>query len=128
MNLLMRSASSGNWTNERHRGKTMPYCVIDTETSIKNRGENAIGDFKASPFHPDNKIVMLGTCISGFSDCIGIYDYRLDNISKGIRYILSKLDKTSTIIGHNIKFDLLYMMKESIELKEWLYTGYIWDT
>ena len=28
---------------------TPDYVVIDLETSIKNRGEEAIGDFKASP-------------------------------------------------------------------------------
>ena len=39
---------------------TPDYVVIDLETSIKNRGEEAIGDFKASPYHPDNKIVAVG--------------------------------------------------------------------
>ena len=36
------------------------YLVLDVETSIKNRGEKAIGKDKASPFCPDNQVVLVG--------------------------------------------------------------------
>ena len=36
------------------------YRVVDLETSINKTGPNAIGKNKASPYNPDNNIVMFG--------------------------------------------------------------------
>jgi len=90
------------------------YTVIDVETSIKNRGEDAIGGMKASPFHPDNAIVMAA------------------HKRKGMRGVLKGLSlKSSALsVGQNIKFDLLYMKRffpDSYSLFI-QHGGKIWDT
>jgi DNA polymerase I-like protein with 3'-5' exonuclease and polymerase domains len=73
--------------------------IIDLETSIKNRGEDAIGKFKASPFFPSNNIVMTGIKVRGVSTNINttVLDTKW-------------LDSAWLLIGQNIKFDLLYLL------------------
>ena len=94
----------------------MHYMVIDLETTIRNRGDESIGDFAASPFHPDNIIV-----VGGSKDDAG-----------NIRTLFSSLPVAPPttdilLVGQNIAFDLLYLMSDP-EWREWLKTGRIWDT
>lgn len=93
------------------------YLVIDLETSIKNRGEDAVGTNKASPFFDDNQIVMTG--LKGFSD---------DEVE--ICLTLITVGSYKVLVGHNIKFDLLYMYKYSPRVKEAIDSGFatVWDT
>ena len=99
-------------------GKTR---VIDLETSIKNRGAGAIGKMKASPHAPQNDIVY-----------IGVYDIAEDNIligDGGFHVIKGKhtgTKKAQLLVGHNIKFDLLYNMKHYGA--DYLNDKHIWDT
>lgn len=96
--------------------------VVDLETSIKNRGDEAIGTMKASPFHPDNKIVAAGgklllkqgKVMELPVQCVDMYP----RFSPGDITIL---------VGHNIGFDLLYLYRQP-EWREWAKRGKIWDT
>jgi DNA polymerase I-like protein with 3'-5' exonuclease and polymerase domains len=93
------------------------YHVIDLETSIKNRGEEAIGKFKASPFHHENDIVMYGE----ISD-----EYPHSVLSTS--WPLTPPENCELLVGHNIGFDLLYLLRED-NWMQWLKEGgKIWDT
>lgn len=117
--------------------KEAVFSVIDLETSIKNRGEHSIGRNKASPFHPENKIVWYGCTIPMRlqGDDIKNLPLGFTRASKGPRDLMTLLSGGPTLdllVGHNIKFDLLYLMHDP-ELREPLQSyfesgGKVWDT
>lgn len=81
----------------------MTHYVIDIETGIHNRGEDAIGKNKAAPWHEDNKGLYYG-----ISDVYGddVYIYT-DPIK-----VYNNIGDASLLIGQNIKFDLHYIFKD----------------
>lgn len=94
------------------------YAVIDTETSIKNRGPKAIGTDKASPHCPENKIVHTGCYVNRWKT----YFHNVRGINIG--------DKAKEIIlvGANIKFDILYLLKDKKpDFKKYFGEMQIWD-
>lgn len=93
---------------------------LDTETNIKNIGENAIGKNKASPWHPDNSIVYTG--------------WRCENWPEGNTETLTGVFNPNTLtkdllVAQNVAFDLehLLMSPYKDEWREWCRTGRIWD-
>ena len=94
------------------------YATIDLETSIKNRGENAIGKNKASPFHKENKI-----CYIGWKNG----DSYSGSRPHALPFKFGIPDHVKLLVGANIKFDLLYLMRDYEDVREWLKTGRIWD-
>ena len=78
----------------------MKYLVIDTEVNLKNTGPDAVGKFKADPFHPDNHVVWWGSKAGGGKT------YTMKSS------VSPSLAETNLIVGHNLKFDLLYAYKE----------------
>ena len=91
------------------------YIVLDIETSIKNRGDDAVGKMKASPFCEENKIVLIGcraydtddfTTPDELTNGVSVLDPLHDAVSD---YLTSKVD---LLVGHNIKFDMLYLMRD----------------
>ena len=109
-----------------HDYNAWQYLVIDTETGVHNTGEGAVGNMMAAPFHPDNSIVLGGakTKEHGFV------------IQEGAEYLRTsadKLIKNHVIVGHNLKFDLLYFFKrydkECWDITDWLLNKVLlWDT
>ena len=99
---------------------TTPYYVIDLETSVKNKGETAVGSMQASPFHPDNKIVLSG--VHGKAGT----SITVEKVPLMPTIIATKV----VMVGHNIKFDLLYLMREFPEgvQKALLDNVMLWDT
>jgi len=98
----------------------MTYLVLDLETSIKNRGADAIGGMKASPWYPLNRIVMAGS-LKESGSAVAIKEYPdLDDPA-----IPESID---IIIGHNIKFDCHYMMRDSKGFRDRFVQLQIWDT
>lgn len=83
--------------------KLPDYVVLDCETSIKNRGEHATGNMKASPFHPDNKILYLGWKSENV----------VDVVHAGCWPTVMGLPYADVYVGSNIKFDMLYLLKQS---------------
>lgn len=84
--------------------------TVDFETNIKN---TTIGTNKASPFCPQNNIVMAGVQ-SVYPSGTESFGYSSD----------VKL-RNAIIVGHNVKFDALYMMKHYQDL---LKENLLWDT
>lgn len=101
----------------------MNYLILDLETSIKNRGEDKIGDNKASPFHPKNKIVMAGIKRQG-DPKVSIFKSGGDALFPTTTPIFNEI-----LVGHNIKFDIQYLRKTfPTSMEHWLRRGQIWDT
>ena len=101
----------------------MSYLVLDLETTNKNKGEDAIGDFSASPFHPENKIVIAGTKTNHIPGYIFSCDYGSEFAG-----LLKSMQTEKLIIGHNIKFDFHYMMGQVPGFHEAMPEMHIWDT
>lgn len=97
----------------------MKYWVVDAETSIKNRGDGAVGDMKASPHHADNKIVLFGER----------QNKRNSLMKTAVPACLEAAKHECVLlIGSNIGFDLKYMAKTwPAAWEEALPQLYIWD-
>lgn len=101
--------------------------VLDAETNIKNSGEDAVGDQKSAPWHPENKIVYLGYKDQGSN-------VRVLKREKEIQHL--PFNDVKLLVGQNLKFDLHYLRneareqgsKEGEEFDEFLVEGRIWDT
>ena len=96
------------------------YQVIDCETNLKNEGDDAVGEMKASPFSPHNHAVYWGYRTSkGLPDPI-ITMTRGCPVPEGV----------DLLVGHNIKFDLHYLWKADDSVHQRMYsTGIrIWCT
>lgn len=89
------------------------YVVVDLETSIKNK---TIGSNKASPFWPDNKVVLSGRRVKG------------SRIDTSLEWPASHLTFGFLFVGQNIKFDLLHMLTNGMLEKEDFKNLQIWDT
>ncbi len=104
----------------------MTWAVLDLETSIRSYAKR-----KASPFHPDNWVVMGG------------WATKADPEPRGRRYtqaqqcaltddFINLLANARFIVGQNVKFDILHIIsKDSIALSAWMdYVangGLVWD-
>lgn len=78
-------------------------AFFDLETSIKNVGDTAVGDHKASPYHPNNRIVWSGLL------CKNTYFQ-----SPKYRGIIFN-DSVDLIVAQNIAFDLSYLLDQSVD-------------
>jgi DNA polymerase I-like protein with 3'-5' exonuclease and polymerase domains len=117
----------------------MRYVVLDAETNILNRGDRAVGDMHANPFFADNHIVALGELwLSKKKEASYNIAYMPEphprgeyNLGAGETCKVAELLQAGEdvlMIGHNLSFDILYLLKD-----EWLTTDmlehlYIWDT
>lgn len=104
---------------------------FDVETTLRNKGEDAVGNFAADPFHPDNEIAYAGfLCQKGH---YRISPHYFEDISYEMEHILSCRDDINILVAHNIAFDLHYVLtaadKEGVDaIVDWLYNNAIWDT
>ena len=88
---------------------------LDLETSIKNRGEDAIGKHKSSPYFPDNRI-----CYAGMIRGDGTY----------CSTKLPAFSAPRLLVAQNASFDLQWLMKADRRWVEHLQNSdvCIWDT
>ena len=101
------------------------WAVLDLETTIKSYAKR-----KASPFHPDNWVVMGG------------WATKADPTPRGRRYaqfrqgdltddFIRLQPGTRFLVGQNIKFDILHIIKDDRAFKAWMkYVadgGMVWD-
>ena len=96
------------------------YAVLDLETTIHNTGAEAVGKNKADPFSPKNRMVFAGFKYHNSSTLI-LRTFDLTNLCTEI------VHNTRLLVGQNIKFDLHYLMHNSIG-RDILDTTEIWDT
>jgi len=89
--------------------------TVDVETSWQ-RNDN--GGYDPSPFHPDNILVSVGINDEYY------FTNHSERIDKGCFHkIQSTLDKTTLLVGHNIKFDLMWLLESGFK-----YSGRVYDT
>jgi len=92
--------------------------IIDTETNNKNK---LIGNFTANPHYRGNEIVHAGIKRLGALGVTVLDKYD----TRGIEYFCADAD---LLVGQNIKFDLLYLMRDDKFRNEVLPNLRIWDT
>ena len=89
--------------------------TVDVETSWQ---KTETGGYDPSPFHPDNILVSVGINDEYY------FTNHSERIDEGCYHkIQSILDKTTLLIGHNIKFDLMWLLESGFK-----YTGRVYDT
>ena len=89
--------------------------TVDVETSWQ-RNEN--GGYDPSPFHPDNILVSVGINDEYY------FTNHSERVDKGcFKNIQDTLDKTTLLVGHNIKFDLMWLLEAGFK-----YNGRVYDT
>jgi len=95
---------------------TIPYFVaIDVETTLNGNEEVGL----AHPMHPDNEVVAFGMCYDKPYTTYDLNDF-LENVIE--------MPPGAVICGHNLAFDLMYLYKTNVFLKELLQKHCIWDT
>jgi len=108
------------------------YSVIDLEVTIRNTGENAIGGMMASPFHPDNEIVLYGSmaALSARDVPKHVGDDGMYSVSNYVGDLIRHMKECSVLVGQNIKFDLLWLLREHHKetMDFFAKGGTIWDT
>ena len=89
--------------------------VVDVETSWQ---VTDTGGYDPSPFHPDNILVSVGINDEYY------FTNHSERVDKGCYdKIQSTLDNTTLLVGHNIKFDLMWLLEAGFK-----YTGRVYDT
>jgi DNA polymerase I-like protein with 3'-5' exonuclease and polymerase domains len=89
--------------------------VLDLETTM----DCPVGNNKANPMWIGNKIIAAGFM------CVGASRVTTHYCSTGVDadIVLEEIDKASLVVGHNIKFDLLYIYRLTSNI-----LPRIWDT
>jgi len=90
----------------------MTATILDIETTFQRLDK---GKHDPSPFHPDNFMVCIG-----WNEGKSIKT-TFDMSSR--KLVQSVLDKTGRLVGHNIKFDLQWLLESG-----YTYDGEVWDT
>ena len=89
--------------------------TIDVETSYQ---KTESGGFDPSPFNPNNILVSVGINDEYY------FTNHSERIDEGCFHKIQKiLDETKILVGHNIKFDLSWLLEAGFT-----YTGNVYDT
>jgi hypothetical protein len=89
--------------------------TVDVETSYQ---KTEAGGFDPSPFNPDNILVSVGINDEYY------FTNHSERVDEGCHAKIQKiLDETKLLIGHNIKFDLSWLLEAGFT-----YTGNVYDT
>ena len=89
--------------------------TVDVETSWQ---KTETGGYDPSPFHPDNILVSVGINDEYY------FTNHSERIDRGCAVkIQDTLNKTTLLVGHNIKFDLMWLLEAGFK-----YTGRVYDT
>jgi DNA polymerase I-like protein with 3'-5' exonuclease and polymerase domains len=91
------------------------YTVLDLETTIRAPTPH----FGATPMWPSNKSVMLGFKHEGDIETTTQTDE-----SEEARFIQKISSERRLLVGHNLPFDLLYLMRQGLHLSN----HRVWDT
>ena len=85
--------------------------TVDVETSWQ---KTDTGGYDPSPFHPDNILVSVGINDEYY------FTNHSERVDEGCYHkIQSILDKTTLLIGHNIKFDLMWLLESGFKYTGW---------
>jgi DNA polymerase I-like protein with 3'-5' exonuclease and polymerase domains len=102
----------------------MSYLVLDYETNILRYKKR-----KASPFHPDNNaLIVINKEFKKDVEVRFLPAYYRDFSTDPKQFTIGIKPGTTLLVGHNLKFDLLYSWHLD-ELQDFLKRGgRIWDT
>ena len=93
--------------------------TVDVETSWQ---KNENGGYDPSPFHPDNILVSVG--LNSYFGDEYYFTNHSERIDRGCAVkIQETLNKTTLLVGHNIKFDLMWLLEAGFK-----YNGRVYDT
>ena len=93
--------------------------TVDVETSWQ-RNEN--GGYDPSPFHKDNILVSVGLDSKYGEEYY--FTNHSERIDRGCAVRIQEvLNNTTLLVGHNIKFDLMWLLEAGFK-----YTGRVYDT
>lgn len=102
-----------------------PAVTIDLETSIK-RSFKRLGN----PFDPDNQIVYVGWAVGKEGDPL-MQRFSEKGMPAGWFAAMLRKYWPALLIGINIKYDLLYLLRHQVDLEaymEWVVAGgNVWD-
>jgi len=105
------------------------FVTLDVETTIKAHYRR-----KASPFTPENWIVATGWAV-GMADEEAIeheYYGRRERGSEGWFARLLEEHDPQYVVGFNIKFDILHLIRHEVDYQAWMAWiargGQLWDT
>ena len=95
--------------------KANMITTVDVETSWQ---KTETGGYDPSPFHEDKILVSVGINEQYY------FTNHSERVDKGCyEKIQDTLDKTTLLVGHNIKFDLMWLLEAGFK-----YTGRVYDT
>ena len=101
------------------------WAVVDLETTIKSSFKR-----KANPFDKDNWVVMMGWCTKDNQHPQGMRMTQQTQ-SKMTDKFIELLQSSKMIVGQNIKFDLLYLLRDPRAYTAWqdwvVNGGNVWD-
>ena len=104
----------------------MSWAVVDLETTIKSGYGR-----KADPFNPENWVVMMGWCTKDVPKPEGLRMTRNTQRMMTEQFV-KLLAGRKLLVGQNIKFDLLYLLRDPVAYAAWQVWvaegGNIWDT
>lgn len=105
----------------------MSWICLDTETTTSSLAKR-----KASPFHPDNYVVMMGWATKDNPHPTGERYQNDGGVRVGQRFTeLLGTPGLRFVVGVNIKFDILHLIKDPATYKAWMkYVadgGLVWD-
>src|SRR5688500_14603090 len=105
----------------------MKPIALDLETTVRNKGESAVGSFSGSPYSSKNFTVIVAEHSKGKSKLS--YGVSPGEVEHPVALVLASQGTEVLLIGHNLSFDLMYIMKEWPALWEAARPHlYIWDT
>lgn len=95
------------------------YYVVDLETTVRNTGDEAIGKFAADPHSAKNHVVLYACKPEAHEAYVG-----------GQYEILPPPDDMDLLVGQNVAFDILYLIRRNEEWRNWFFSpkSKIWDT
>ncbi len=104
--------------------ETLKYICLDLETTTKTSHKRT-----ANPLDSDNKIIAIGSKLPGEEAHAEYVNYTVYDPDYGYGPGVQDFEtRQEIIVGHNIKFDLLYLWKYKGVQKFIKEGGKIWDT
>lgn len=107
----------------------MRYIVFDAETTIRNRGDGAVGTLAASPFLAANRMVCYGERWRVDGSPVTSIQYDALGVTVLPEFLhVATSGQDVLLVGQNITFDLLWLFKTfPAEMFMALPHLYIWD-
>ena len=102
-----------------YRRRVLKVTTLDIETTFKKDED---GKVAADPY-TGNMLVSVGYKTEGVDEYLCFSHTKKETTENGFGKLQKVLDNTELLVGHNIKFDLKWLLACNFK-----YTGKLWDT